>query len=354
MSSSLDGSGSEPDNVSTVVNGSHARGQKRIRQPSSPIPLTRAPRNWSHDSLDILNQRSASWTDLVSDHLPGETVDFDEIAPPCSPLSLNGTIHNPGRGSPAQLQAAVPTKPPASEVKMFAPIVPKHPLSAYVHFYKELRDRNSAAVKKRKARFLNADALSAAVDQQWKELSDQEREKYEEIAREDTLRYEREMAAKDQEESSKKQSNNSPDITTPTLKSPSKVSVTESEQISPSASRHVERTPIHHSASAPGLPREFLSAHLSPPTYPQPRPHIPTRYQRSFHPYNTEPRPLYRQTASEHLPPEALPNGMVLELPDRATGYPRRYQVQYVSVPMTLDHARQFLSDMRKGHHSQR
>ena len=51
-----------------------------------------------------------------------------------------------------------------------------------MHFYKAVRDRNAAAVQKRKSRYLNLDALSETVDAQWKRLSETERKVYEDQA----------------------------------------------------------------------------------------------------------------------------------------------------------------------------
>lgn len=233
--------------------------------------------------------------------------------------SSSGSYSSDDEGSLSGKPAAKPIKKAKEPLNP-----PRHPLSAYVHFYKAVRDRNAAAVQKRKSRYLNIDALSETVDAQWKRLSDAERKVYEDLARDDRKKYERELA-----EYEKKKAELVPPRPPP-----------KKEEDGPS-SRTASQDLVNLSSSLGIIPLQQLFAADTPPNQRT----APAGPRASI-------TPLVHSI--NQLPNGVLREGMELQLPDRQ-GIPRKYRVRYVCLPMRRNEAREFLHHWTNlaNHHQQ-
>ncbi len=224
---------------------------------------------------------------------------------------------------------------------------PRRPHSSYIIFLKSVRDKNLAAVKKRRERLMNMEALLDIVNAKWNTLNPEERHIFEQKAAEDDIRYQRELREYEsqkqrsstqrrhlrvnQHQSCKKrrhdnQNNGVSDVT--------------------SILNHLDSCPVKHARAQSPLhtsphsvagktlehfPTICPGPELFQTSYPAPYP-FPTIY----------PVP----DASPDLPYEKLPlrSGMEVELSHEKSGYKKRtYRVEYQCFSMTRQQAEEFI-----------
>lgn len=202
--------------------------------------------------------------------------------------------------------------------------LPKRPLSAYNIFFQEERLKIQQEDENR----LGFNDYGKIIGIRWKELSEDERKKYNELAQEDTLRYRNEMDAikelnkRAKEEEGDKESCNKKLNPLPWLTSSSE-------------------------AANPGLPKESISSPM-PIRPPLSGPHAYSETQRLNHSQSGE----LLNTSRGHLPAAShygtqpgfpVPPGMEIMLPD-VSGRERKYTVRYSVYSMRREDAESFIN----------
>lgn len=229
-------------------------------------------------------------------------------------------------------------------------IPPRQPRSSYILYLKSIRDKNLAAVKKRRERLMNMDTLVELVNTQWSALSPEERQIFEQQAADDAERYQRELIeyeAQRQRSGTHGGQQQQLGIPCPSRKKFRLGGVSVNDHHSSHATHTSTPMASHLEASilkSPLRPIPLQMVNEMPPPL-QNQNVYPTFARLSPPPTHVESD--CDDSMSENLP---LPPGMEIELSFGQNGQQKqRYYVQYKCISMTKEQAEEYVRNWTTG-----
>lgn len=274
--------------------------------------------------------------ELKIDIFPDQTRDEAKIAQPVLPERDAEESRKHRRKHEGRPRAS------AHRRKKKPPGLPKRPLSAYNVFFQQ--ERLKIQEEEKGQAKLGFNDFGKVIGSRWKELSDEERQKYNARAKEDTVRYHNEMdAIKDLNKRKKEE----PEKEGNTNENPNLLPWATSSKGSKEAANSV-------------LPKDSVSTEL---TLPSPFPHglhhqgLPDPQRINWnHPVSSYNGELF-SSSRNHLPAAShyeshpgvsIPPGMEITLPD-ASGRERKYTVRYTVYSMRRGDAENFMKSFSDG-----
>lgn len=270
------------------------------------------PLDWASSADDLEELKMDIFPDQTPDEVVGKTA--QEVVPE-SDAEESRSHKRKRTGRPRTSAHRRKKKPPG---------LPKRPLSAYNIFFQEERLKIQEEEGKAKLGFND---FGKIIGCRWKELSDEERQKYNARAKEDTVRYQNEMdSIKDANKRKKEE--------------PEKEQESRNEKLIPTPPWVNLSLGVANSQ----LPKDSVSTEMR----------VPLSFSQGLHHQgHPDPHRIHRN----HLPAEShyeihqgipIPPGMEIILPD-ASGRQRKYTVRYTAYSMRRGDVENFMKSFSDG-----
>jgi hypothetical protein len=226
--------------------------------------------------------------------------------------------------------------------------MPKRPLSAYnLYFQSERTAVQARAEKEDNSKKLGFEGLGKVIGKQWRELSDEDRKKYEKLAEKDSVRYRKEMEIYNQEKSRKIVKDEEEKFLS-SMGGQRTNEITYGRSLLDNSPQQEEKA--HGSFSArPQDEGNLLQPQYLPAIFPGPKSPYdglvapPARRPQSILSYPPPPPERHASDGNNLL----LPPGMEIILSDR-NGKDRKYCVEYKCYSMSREEAHNYIESVTR------